>query len=287
MDNEKFLGAQLVGSDPVMLKKATGILNRYEFNVIDFNLGCPAPKVTRKGEGAALGLVPEKALKAFSAIAENTPCPTTVKIRITDEKDPCKTIHICKKLENAGAQAITIHGRIKKAFYSGPVFYDIISATRENLNIPVIANGGITGIEGFRKIKENTGCNLTMVARGAIGNPWIFKEISRPEGYAPPTPVELTEEMANHIHHMAAYYGEKLAMKIARKLILAYLKGRGYPGKLKNQASSITSLEDFKYFLFEIRKGPCGRYWSWLKGISNPERKISPPEKDEKLANNH
>lgn len=248
---EDWLGVQLVGSAPDHLAKAVNILNTREFSVIDLNMGCPAPKVAKKGEGAMLALRPDDALKAFEAIAKISRFPVTVKTRIQDEKDPGSTIKFVKMLENAGAKAVTIHGRIKKAFYSGPVFHDIIAAIRENVNIQIIANGGVMNLASYDRLREESGCSCVMLARGAMGNPWLFKEIA--EGHAIiPSPGELCDEMRRHIMHMVGYYGENLAMKIARKIVLDYLKGRGYPRNIKCGVSHMDSVADFEGILSQI-----------------------------------
>ena len=248
---EDWLGVQLVGSEPDTLSKAVDIINTREFSVIDFNMGCPAPKVARKGEGAMLPLRPDDALRAFNAIVKHSKFPVSAKIRIQDEEDPAPTLKFVKTLEDAGAQAVTIHGRVKKAFYSGPVFHEIISEIRENVNIQIIANGGIMNLASYNKLREESGCSCVMLARGAMGNPWIFKEISESRTIIP-TPEELCEEMRKHIMHMVEYYGEFLAMKIARKIVLDYLKGRGYPHSIKCPVSHMDSVKDFEDLLSQV-----------------------------------
>lgn len=271
---EKWLGAQLVGSEPDILSKAVDILNRHDFSVLDFNLGCPAPKVARKGEGAALGKDIDRALKAFETIKKTSLAPVTAKIRILDEKDPEPTIKLAKALENAGAEAITVHGRVMKAFYSGPVFHEMISAVRSNLKIQTIGNGGVMGRPDYCEMIEKTGCNVVMVARGAMGNPWIFRELSSLSEYTPPSVSELADEMTKHIHEMIDYYGENLAMKVSRKVILDYMRGRGFPGAVKKKVSFLTTKKEFDKFIDEIRQGPSYRYWTWLKGYDYAERRL-------------
>lgn len=138
-----FLGIQLVGSDLPTLKRAAEIINDMDFDVLDFNLGCPAPKVARKCEGIRFALEdPDGAIRAFETLVSASRLPVTAKTRIQDESDPAPTVAFCRRLRDAGAKSITIHGRLMRNFYSGPVFYEIISAVRESLDIPVVANGG-------------------------------------------------------------------------------------------------------------------------------------------------
>ena len=250
-EDEDWLGVQLVGSEPDILASAVNILNSRNFSVIDFNMGCPAPKVAKKGEGAMLALRPDDALKAFDAIVKNSKFPVSAKIRILDEEDPCPTLEFVKRLTDAGARAVTIHGRIRKAFYSGPVFHEIISEIRKSVNIQIVANGGVMNLDSYNKLREESGCSCVMLARGAMGNPWIFKEISEGRNIIPSTE-ELCDEMRKHIMHMVEYYGEFLAMKIARKNVLDYLKGRGYPRALKCGVSQMSSVKDFELILSQI-----------------------------------
>jgi len=275
-----WLGAQLVGSEVDVLSKATQILNRHDFSVIDFNLGCPAPKVSRKGEGAALGQKLEEALRAFEAIKKEAAVPVTAKIRILDEKDAASTVRLAKALEDAGAEALTVHGRIKSAFYSGPVFHDIISAVRSELHIQVIANGGVMGHPDYLKIKDKTGCDCVMVARGAMGNPWLFRELQDFENYQPPSAEELAEEMKRHVYENIEYYGETLALKVSRKTILDYMRGRGFAGCLKKNVSFLIKKEDFDSFVDEVKIGQSYRYWNWLSGFEYAERMMRPNEQD-------
>ncbi len=254
---EDFLGIQLVGSDLEHLKKAVEIINERDYNVLDFNLGCPAPKVERKCEGIAFALRrPDEALRAFELIVRTSKIPVTVKTRIQDPLDPEPTVRFAKRLEAAGAQALTLHGRIMKVFYSGPVSFDVIRAVRESLSIPVIANGGIMDNASYNEMREKTGCSSVMVARGALGNPWIFSELGNPN-YQPPTVTEFADELEHHLHDMTAFYGEELGFRIGRKTILEYLRGRGYHGSLRASASFISTESDFQKMMTEIRKGPA------------------------------
>ncbi len=273
-DNEEWLGAQFLGSNPEILSKATQIMNEYNFDVLDFNLGCPAPKVVKKGAGAALGLRPDDAIRAFDSIVKLSRFPVTAKIRILDEQDPAPTVDLCKRLEASGAKAITIHGRIKDKFYAGDVFHDVIDAVREEVDIQIIANGGVMGTESYDAIREQTGCESVMLARGAMGNPWIFKLLLDPETFLHPTAVELAEEMETHILNMIDYYNESLALKIGRKVILDYLKGRGYGGTMKSRVSKICKLDDFKGFIDDIKQGPNDSYWDWLNYNPDAERQL-------------
>jgi tRNA-dihydrouridine synthase B len=273
-DEEEWLGVQLVGCNHERISRAVEILNQHDFDVLDFNLGCPVPKVAKKGAGAALGQNIDEAVKCFELIKKLSRHPLTAKIRILDEQDPAPTLRLVKGLTEAGAQAITIHGRIKSKFYSGPVYFDIIAAARETVKIQIIANGGITSAASYTEIREETGCDTVMLARGAMGNPWLFRELSDKNNYIPPTPMELCEELELHVMEMIDYYGETLALRIARKVILDYLKSRGFPGRIKSEVSFLHTIRDFTEFIKIVREGPSERYRQWLKVYPMADRRL-------------
>ena len=273
-DDEDWLGVQLVGCNHDRISKAVEILNQHKFDLLDFNLGCPVPKVTKKGAGATLGQNIDEAVKCFEIIKKLSRHPVSAKIRILDEQNPDPTLRLVKGLSEAGAQAITIHGRVKNKFYAGPVYFDIIAAARETMDIQIIANGGISSAKTYTEIREKTGCDTVMLARGAMGNPWLFRELDEQESYVPPSSEELCNELERHVIEMIDYYGETLALRIGRKIILDYLKSRGFPGKFKAQVSFLHTSEDFAEFMKIIRKGPSDRYRQWLKVYPNADRRL-------------
>ncbi len=263
-DDESWLGVQIVGAKIDEVEKAVDIINQREFSVLDLNLGCPTPKVVRKGKGGGLGRNPDLAAKILELMVKKSKFPVTAKIRIQDTEDPASTIYLSKKLESAGAQTITVHGRLLKAIYSGPCYTDIINAVRESVKVQVIANGGVMDYDSYVKLKNDTGCSEIMIARGAMGNPWIFQGIINGNDVYPTTE-ELSDEIESHVLETIDYYGEEMAMKLSRKFILDYLGGRGYTGKLKCKVATVSSLYEFKSFMEEVRKGPTERYKTWAK----------------------
>ena len=274
-DDEPWLGAQLVGAVPSELAEAAKIVSDMGFDVVDFNLGCPAPKVAKKGEGAALASTPEAAAHAFEALARNSRLPATAKIRILHPEDPAPTVHLAQMLENTGASAITIHGRTKKQFYSGPVNLEIIRAVSESISCQVVANGGVTSRSSYDETRRKTGLNAVMVARGAMGNPWIFRELASPETWQPPTPGDLADEVERHVLDMVASDGLELGLKKARKIILDYMRGRGFPRVLKTHVIEIASERDLREFTSQLRSGPTGRGMSWFKKHPDAERRLT------------
>lgn len=274
--DEAWLGAQLIGSDLDTLREASRVLNDHDFDVLDFNLGCPAPKVIRKGEGAALGRDLNKAANAFRTLAETSRFPVTAKIRVLSETDPEPTVALAQALAREGARAVVVHARLQSAFYSGPVHHAMIAAVREALDIPVVANGGVVDWRTRDQARDATGCETVMVARGAMGNPWLFAELSNPATFKPPTPLELSAEMERHVLEVIGYYGEALGTRISRKLILDYLRGRGFPGALKNKVAKLLSIGDVREFIDEVGGGPSPRYWTWLRGNPTAPRRLRP-----------
>ena len=262
-EDEEFLAVQLVGSDMEHLRMAVDHINQHEFDVFDFNLGCPVPKVAKKHAGAALGKDVENALKCFGLLASRTRFPITAKIRILDETDPAPTLDLVQGLAALGARAITIHGRVMAKFYSGKVFTEIISECVKAVpDTQIIANGGIMSGFDAEELKRQSNCNVVMLARGMMGNPWLFKEVQQKENYLPPTVHEWAAEMTRHIEEMAAYYGESRGLTLSRKLVLDYLRGRGFGGESKNRASNLSTLDEFYRFRdWLLERGPAASYF--------------------------
>ena len=274
--DEAWLGVQLLGANPAFFTSAMPVVNRHEFDVLDFNLGCPMPKVTKRGAGAALGLNLPLALECLAVILKHSRVPVTAKMRVTDMTDPAPTVKFALALQAAGIQALTIHGRVAKAIYAGPVAVNVIRAVREALRIPVIANGGVFDATSATALRQATGCSRIMVARGAIGNPWVFRELagdgSRHQAAGSsaadefslrqsastispvrPSPGDVCDVIGEHIHGMFDLYGEEHGMRCARKILLAYLKGRGWRHDRKAEASLLRGRSEFDEFMRILR----------------------------------
>ena len=248
-EEEDFLATQLVGSDPELLKRACDKLNEYDFSLLDFNLGCPVPKVVKKHAGAALGRDIDNALRCFKAIAQNSKYILTAKMRIVHETDVTPTLDLCAGLVGLGAKALTIHGRTMEHFYTGEVNFDFIRAVKETFpDVEVIANGGVNSLETYQEMREKSGCSRVMLATGAMGNPWLFGTLDNtmPE---PPDIEQWRTMVHRHIADMVMLYGEMSAMKQARKIVHDYLKGRGFPSALRAEASALNCMDDLQRLL--------------------------------------
>lgn len=254
--DEPWLGVQVLGARPDFLEEAVRVVNDLDYQVLDFNLGCPMPKVTKRGAGAALGLNPSLALECLDVLVGRSRFPVTAKIRVLDAADPEPTLRLALALQEHGIQALTIHGRVMKAIYAGPVAVEVIRAVRDTLRIPVIANGGIFSRKDMDALRAATGCSRVMAARGSIGNPWLFRELTAPgpSAFPPPTQEDVCAEMAHEVEGMLELYGENLALRCSRKIILAYMRGRGFRHDLKNHVSQLHTRADFLRFMEELRR---------------------------------
>jgi tRNA-dihydrouridine synthase B len=255
---EPWLGLQILGSQPARLAAAVRRIAGDTYDVVDLNMGCPVAKVTRRNAGAALPFKADLARDCLQAVLDSTDRPVTAKMRILDEQNAAPTIRFAEMLATAGIRALTIHGRTWERFYSGPVAAGIIRAVAEELDIPVVANGGVMDGERAAWLRQESHCSRIMVARGAIGNPWIFREIAD-SGAPPPVPDEICDAIERHVRGMVTLYSEGRGMRCARKIIQAYLRRGRYPRELRHAAGHLASLDEFRVFMDTVHAaGPAG-----------------------------
>jgi len=233
------LAVQLFGSDPELVSEIAERLEDGPWDIIDFNMGCPVPKVVNNGEGSALLKDPVLAGKILAAMTGKIKKPVTVKIRIGFDKDHVNAVETAKILEDAGASAITVHGRTREQFYSGKADREMIRKVKEAVKIPVIGNGDIFSAEDAARMMEETGCDGVMIARGAMGNPWIF---SRTAAYLKtgkllpaPAPAERKAMILKHLDMQISRDGEKYAIPKMRSQIGWYLKGVKNAASIRNE----------------------------------------------------
>ena len=177
-EEEHPVAIQIFGSDPEYMGGAAKILNSYPNEILDINMGCPAPKVVKNGDGSALLKNPELAAKVLKAVVGNSEKPVTLKIRKGWDDTCINAVEIAKIAEDCGISAIAIHGRTREQYYSGKADWDIIRQVKENVSIPVIGNGDVFEVEDAINMLNQTNCDAIMIGRGAQGNPWIFKRIN-------------------------------------------------------------------------------------------------------------
>lgn len=254
-DLERPCGIQIFGDDPKCMADAAKHALENKPDIIDINMGCPAPKISSNGSGSALMKNPRLCGEIVKAVTAVTDIPVTVKIRKGWDDDSVNAVEVAKICESAGAAAITVHGRTRQQYYKPPVDYDIIRAVRESVSVPVIANGDIDSAERAKEVMNITSCDLVMIGRATLGNPWIFSQIN---AYLENPNVKIhtpdLEErlgvMIEHIGKMVEYKGEHMAMLQARKLVVGYFKGMKGAAALRNEAGKIKTLDD----LYELRQ---------------------------------
>jgi len=259
------LGVQILGADPEIIKRALDILSEYVFDVIDFNAACPASKVVSGGKGSGLLREPEKLQRLLKVIVENTRVPVTVKIRSGWDETSINAAEIALRAQDAGVSGLFIHGRTKTQKYCGQVDYSIIRKVKESLKIPVIASGDALTPELINKLFCETGCDGVAVARGALGNPWIFTETVEylKNGAVPFSPdvYEIARTMREHLAWNVAFHGEKTGVIHFRKFFAWYAKGRAVRD-LKGRAFSVGTQDEMLRLIEELQTLPSACHFS-------------------------
>lgn len=242
------LGVQILGCEEKFILKAIDVLKGYKFDILDFNSACPAKKVVRRGEGVALMREPKKLIKLLKVVVKSSPWPVTLKIRSGWDKDTINAKEVALAAEDAGASAVFIHGRTKVQGYSGSVDYKIIKKVKRVLSIPVIASGDVLSAEFASKMFQETGCDGLAVARGSLGNPWIFKEIKEyiKSGKVLPKPniESVIKVMTEHLDASVDFYGEKNGVILFRKFFSWYTKGFRKVRPLREASSRAKSKQE-------------------------------------------
>ena len=245
---------QIFGSDEETMAYAAKYVSNFA-DIVDINMGCPAPKVVKNGDGSKLLLDLKKAKKIIKAVVENATVPVTLKIRKGWDKQHIVAVELAKIAEQAGISAITVHGRTRADFYTGNADWEIIKKVKENVKIPVIGNGDIVDEESAKKMFEQTGVDGIMIGRGSFGNPWIFKEIihylETGEKLEKPTNSEKLKIIKEHLNLAVEEKGD-IAIKEMRKHIAWYTKNlknssefRSYINQIENKDMLILKLEEY------------------------------------------
>ena len=250
---------QIFGSEPEVMAYAAKELDSLPNRVLDINMGCPVPKVVRSGDGSALMRDPDLVYEIVRAAVSASSKPVTVKIRKGFTDDEPNAPEVAKAAEEGGCAAVAVHGRTRGQYYSGTVDRDIIRKVKESVSVPVIASGDVTTAEEGMSMLSETGCDMVMIGRGALGNPWIFRDLDcayRGEPLPPvPTPAEKKAMMIRHLEMLCDLKGEYTGVREFRKYIAYYTKGLPGAAALRRKANDISGSDEMARIIKESISG--------------------------------
>ena len=256
--SERFRSIQLFGSEPDILAAMAKKLDESPFDIIDINMGCPATKIVKNGDGSALMKDPDKIGRIVEAVSKASKKPITVKIRKGFDELNKNAVEVAKIAETAGASAIAVHGRFRTQFYSGNADWDIIRDVKEAVKIPVIGNGDVVDLDAYLAIIAHTNCDGVMIGRAAQGNPWIFRDISEFLGtgqrHEPVTIDERFETALLHTTEIIKAKGEYIGVREMRKHLCWYVKGLKGNAEVRKEMVKLSSLDEVKALLSGYRE---------------------------------
>ncbi len=256
-DKERPCGVQIFGDSPKVMAEAAEFAMQFSPDIIDINMGCPAPKICNNGNGAALMKNPNLCGEIVKEVTSAVNIPVTVKIRKGWDENSVNAVEVAKICEQNGATAITVHGRTRKQYYTPPVDYDLIKSVKEAVSVPVIANGDAKSPQTAKKILEYTGCDLLMVGRAALGNPWIFNMINSYLNNGELLPAPSLEErlsvMVKHVERICEYKGEHMGVLQSRKHIAYYLKGMKNAAAFRKKSGEVKTIQDVYNLAQEVK----------------------------------
>lgn len=259
-ERERPVAMQMFGSDPEIMAEMARKLNEYEdIDILDINMGCPAPKIVKNGEGSALTLNPKLVGEIISAVSKASEKPVTVKFRKGFDDQHLNALEIGRIAEESGAKAVTIHGRTREQYYAGKADWDIIKALKEEIKtIPVIGNGDIFTPEDAKKMLEYTGCDAVMIGRGSQGNPFIFKRTVEylENGVLLPEPTweDRLDIAEKHMDMLADYKGEVIGIREMRKHLGWYIKGLPHSAEIRVKINATSGRENMRDVLNYMRE---------------------------------
>ncbi len=257
-ESERPASLQLFGSEPELIGEVVSRIDGRNYDVLDFNMGCPVPKVVNNGEGSALMKDPDLAFRIMEQLVKNSTKPVTVKFRKGFDSEHVNAVEIAKAAEAAGVSAVAVHGRTRAQYYSGEADWDIIRQVKEAVSIPVIGNGDVTSPQKAKALTDQTGCDGIMIGRGAEGNPWIFKQVvhylETGEELPSPSPKEKKALAIRHAELMLKYKGEYVAIQEMRKHLAWYTAGMPNSSKFRGRINSMNTMEELLSGVNEIFK---------------------------------
>lgn len=244
---ERPVSLQLFGSDPVIVSEMAKKIEERSFSILDFNMGCPVPKVVNNGEGSALLKNPKLAAQILEGLVKAVQKPVTVKIRMGFDKEHINAVEMAKIAEACGVAAIAVHARTREQYYSGKAHWEIIRAVKETVSIPVIGNGDVDSPAAAEQMLSETGCDGVMIGRGAQGNPWIFREVSQylETGTIPQKPdnAEKRELILRHARLQLEYKGEYTGVREMRKHLSWYTAGMPHSARFRQMINTLESMD--------------------------------------------
>ncbi len=262
-DGERPTAIQLFGSVPAELAEAARMVEASGADMIDFNMGCPVPKIVNNGEGSALMKNPQLAHDILAAMVKAVKIPVTVKFRAGWDDNNRNAVEIARAVEAAGVSAVAVHGRTRQQFYEGKADWSIIADVKQAVKVPVFGNGDIFTVADGLRMLEQTGCDGLMIGRGADGNPWLFTALAAAlRGEPLPQPPSLKERLAQaaeHLEMLIAYKNEVVAVKEMRRHISAYLKGMPHAAELRGRFHKVDTQEQFSELLAEYSE--CAHHY--------------------------
>jgi tRNA-dihydrouridine synthase B len=261
--DERPTAVQLHGCDPDVMARAAAFVEESGADIVDINFGCPAPKITKGGDGAAVLRDPDLAVRICAAVRKAVQrAPVTVKMRLGWEAANYTYLEIAKRAEAVGINAITLHGRYGKQFYKGEADWSYIARLKEALDVPVIGNGDITSADDALRGMRDTGVDAIMIGRAALGNPWLVREIAAAmRGERRPAPASVPERVSfacAHLEAMVERYGERSGILQMRKHLGWYLKGVRDASSLRERINHAATLGEVLALLDEARSAGVG-----------------------------
>ena len=250
---ENPVSMQLFGSEPELMARVAAEIEERPFDILDINMGCPVPKVVNNGEGSALLKNPELIVKIVKSVSSAIKKPLTVKVRIGFENEPVDIVDIAKRVEDAGAAAIAVHGRTRQQYYSGTADWDAIRRVKEAVSIPVIGNGDVDSPEKAEALIKETGCDGVMIGRAVRGNPWLSRELNHyfetGEKLSRPSVEEVREMILRHARMQIDLKGEFTGIREMRKHVAWYTAGMRHSAALRRETNLVSSYEELEKLL--------------------------------------